>query len=158
MIIKTEDFPKVLGYKQPQSYFDLIDLGYVIATIIKEKLGLGYDKYKISNNGIRNIKMDIDTIKDKKGNTYQVLGLTLYNLNNPINMYNNEVNNPYVLDNDDIEKILFDLGISLIHPRPCYNENEKLNNLVFTNYKLDFTKEAIKYLKTKIVYYKLMRK
>ena len=55
-MIKTEDFPKVLGYKQPQSYFDLIDLGYVIATIIKEKLGLGYDKYKISNNGIRNIK------------------------------------------------------------------------------------------------------
>ena len=160
MIIEIKDLKKLLNYNYVEDRINnLLELHYVLCSIIKEKLGL-----KVSNNSsdnfIRNLRLEKRPYLNPITNTLStVLGLTFYNINKSIELEYNR----HILELNEIKQALNELHIQMINPERVYNENswngiEDDDQLQFIYYILDFDQEAIDYLRTKIIYYKLMRK
>lgn len=158
-MINVEDLDRILGYRYVKSGpNNLLELHYVLCSVIKEKLGLKVS----SNNGdnfIRNLRLEERPFPELNRKINKVLGLTFYNVNG--------IGDPdydsYLLNLNTIKKALSDLHIQMINPQKTYNESiwngiDDDNQLAFIYFILDFDQEAINYLRTKIVYYKLMRK
>lgn len=159
MVINVEDLDKILGFKYVESGpNNLLELHYVLCSVIKEKLGLKVSSNS-SNNFIRNLRLEERPFSELNRKTNKVLGLTFYN----VIMTDEKEYDSYILKLDTIKKALSDLHIQMINPQKTYNESmwngiDDDNQLAFIYYILDFDQKAIDYLRTKIVYYKLMRK
>lgn len=159
MVINVEDLDKILGFKYVESGpNNLLELHYVLCSVIKEKLGLKVSSNS-SNNFIRNLRLEERPFSESNRKTNKVLGLTFYN----VIMTDEKEYDSYILKLDTIKKALSDLHIQMINPQKTYNESmwngiDDDNQLAFIYYILDFDQKAIDYLRTKIVYYKLMRK
>lgn len=159
MVINVEDLDKILDFKYVESGpNNLLELHYVLCSVIKEKLGLKVSSNS-SNNFIRNLRLEERPFSESNRKTNKVLGLTFYN----VIMTDEKEYDSYILKLDTIKKALSDLHIQMINPQKTYNESmwngiDDDNQLAFIYYILDFDQKAIDYLRTKIVYYKLMRK
>lgn len=158
-MINVEDLDRILGFKYVESKpNNLLELHYVLCSVIKEKLGLKVSSNS-SNNFIRNLRLEERPFPELNRKAVKVLGLTFYNV---IMTGEKEYDN-YILKLDKIKQALNDLHIQMINPQKTYNESmwngiDDDNQLAFIYFILDFDQEAIDYLRTKIVYYKLMRK
>lgn len=159
-MINVEDLDRILGYKYVKSGLNnLLELHYVLCSVIKEKLGLKVSSNS-SDNFIRNLRLEERPFLNPTTNTLNtVLGLTFYNINKSIELEYNR----HILELNEIKQALSDLHIQMINPQKTYNESmwngiNDENALAFIYFILDFSQEAIDYLRTKIVYYKLMRK
>lgn len=155
-MINVEDLDKILGFNYVESGINnLLELHYVLCSVIKEKLGLKVSSNS-SDNFIRNLRLEERPFPELKTN--KVLGLTFYN----VSRIGEPDYDSYLLSLDKVKQALSDLHIQIINPQETYNEtlwngiND--NQLAFIYFILDFSQEAIDYLRTKIVYYKLMRK
>ena len=157
-MINVEDLDRILGYKYVESGpNNLLELHYVLCSVIKEKLGLKVSSNS-SDNFIRNLRLEERPFPELNRKINKVLGLIFYNVN--------RIGEPdydnYLLSLDKIKQALSDLHIQMINPQKTYNESMwngiNDNQLAFIYFILDFDQEAIDYLRTKIVYYKLMRK
>ena len=159
-MINVEDLDRILGYKYVKSGLNnLLELHYVLCSVIKEKLGLKVSSNS-SDNFIRNLRLEERPFLNSTTNTLNtVLGLTFYNINKSIELEYNR----HILELNEIKQALSDLHIQMINPQKTYNESmwngiNDENALAFIYFILDFSQEVIDYLRTKIVYYKLMRK